>query len=159
MGVSVKAKQVQETAAKPKAAVTHTPKAKASQVVSEAQAMVDEAVQIHQRLEELEVPAMQKRLDEIKKHFSGIAKSMPFDEVAVFKGTKGEMEFTKASMEVEITDKPGLVKALGKDVFMEIAKVGVTDMKKYLAQNEIDQFTTKVPGSRRLASIRSTEKN
>lgn len=156
MGVSVKSKQVQEPAAKPKAAVSHTPKAKASQVVSEAQAMVDEAVQIHKKLEELEVPAMQKRLDEIKKHFSGIAKSMPQDEVAIFKGTEGELEFTKASQEIEITNKDGLIKALGKDVFKEIAKVSVTDMRKYLAQNEIDQFTTKVPGSRRLASIRST---
>ncbi len=157
MGVSVKSKQVQEPAAKAKPAVSHTPKAKASQVVSEAQAMVNEAVQIHKRLEELEVPAMQKRLDEIKKHFSGIAKSMPQDEVAVFKGTEGELEFTKASQEIEITDKDGLIKALGKDVFKEIAKVSVTDMRKYLAQNEIDQYTAKVYGSRRLASIRKTD--
>lgn len=154
MSVSVKSKQVQESP-KPKAAVTHTPKAKASQVVSEAQAMVNEAVQIHKKLEELEVPAMQKRLDEIKKHFSGIAKSMPQDEVAVFKGTEGELEFTKASQEIEITDKDGLIKALGKEVFKEISKVSVTDMRKYLAQNEIDQYTSKVNGSRRLASIRS----
>lgn len=156
MAITIKQKQtlkqpaqVVEQVQKPKAASATT-----SKVITEAQALVDEAYQIQQRLVELEVPAMQKRLDEIKKHFASIAESLPPDQPAVFKGAEGEMEFSKCATSIEVTDKAGIATHLGADIYLQISKVGITDLKKYLSPIELEKFTAKVVGSRRLTAIR-----
>lgn len=150
MGVSVKTKAV--TTAKP--GVASKPKVKGG-VLTEEQALVNEAAQINAKLEELEVPAMMKRLDEIKKVFQAKAKDLPQDGEAIFEGTTGRMVFSKARVEIEIDDKPLMIKMLGQNVFNDAAKMTLTDLKKYLSEGELAKFSHLVYGSRTCKLIES----
>ena len=152
MAITKKPKQEQVAAPVETSKQVVTPKVKGG-VVTEDQALINEAAQINARLEELEVPAMQKRLDEIKKVFQAKGKELPQDEEAVFVGTEGRLVFSKARVELEITDRNAMIKALGQKVFNEIAKVTLTDMKKYLSEGEIFAFAQQVYGSRSIKVI------
>lgn len=126
---------------------------------SQTQAITEELIIIHQRLMASEAFEAIKRLEELKKMLHEVTKESGADPYKpyVFKCDFGEVEFGPCTKSVEITDKPKMISLLGEDVFKAIAKVGVTDMKKYLSESEIETLSEKVPGSRSMKAVRSAE--
>ena len=149
MGLKVEVKST--TTAKGK----EVPKtATAPVVLTQTQALVNEMVQLEQDFIANDVHEKLKRFEEIKKHLAAVAKDMNADETAVFKGTLGEVEFSKPSMTTEIVDKTALIAALGQDTFNAVAKVGITEARKYLSEIELAPIAQKVAGSRKLNGVK-----
>lgn len=122
--------------------------------LTQTQALVNEMVQLESEFLQNDIHNKMKRFDEIKKHLSGLAKNFNVDEPTVFKGTDGEVEFSKTVMTTEVTDKDALIAKLGQETFNNVAKLGVTDARKYLSDIELESITTKVPGARKLVGVR-----
>jgi hypothetical protein len=79
-----------------------------------------------------------KRAEEIKRALRDEAedKAAP-DEVVSFEGTTGVLEFSEKPVERQILDLAAVKKAMGPKVFMEVAKVTLGDVDKYLTPEEV----------------------
>lgn len=126
-----------------------------SKAKSEATVLAEEMVSLHQHLEETEAFKLIKRYDELKKQLQAIANDSgaPKDQPYVFKTELGNVVFKECRIETTITDKLGAIKMLGQGVFNEVAKLGVTDAKKYLSAAELAKCTTQDYGARVLQSV------
>lgn len=149
MGLNVTAKVA--VTSKPKEAPKTTT---APVALTQTQTLVNEMVQLEQEFVANDIPDKMKRFEEIKKHLAAIAKDMNADEVAVLKSTLGEVEFSKPSMTTEITDKNALITALGQETFNAVAKVGITEARKYLSEIELAPLSQKVAGPRKLNGVK-----
>jgi hypothetical protein len=135
----------------------------APEVVSKAKSqttiMVEELISIQAQLDAIAANKLIKRAEEIKKALQQVMKDSGADEAQpyVFKAPTGTVEFGPCSNTTEVVDKPLMIKLLGTDTFMKIAKVGVTDLKTYLSGSEIEQCTTKTSGSRSIKSVKAAE--
>lgn len=141
-------KQEQEHEAMPSA--VHKPKFKA---LSEEQVLTDELVQLRKTLDDLDVPQMEERYDEVRKKLVAFAQNSDPESPKVFVGSKGEVTFSPCRVETTIVDKAGLIEKLGQEVFNEIAKVSLTDLKKYLSEAEYATLIEKTYGTRTLKGI------
>lgn len=134
----------------------HKPKFKS---LTAEQVLVDEMVTIDQKLKEMEADVLQKRFEEVKKQLAATAKTLPPEKPATFQGSIGQVEFSAARVESKINDKDDLIAALdkasgyGQKLFNEIASVSITDLKKYLSEDELNHLLEKVYGSRTLKSV------
>jgi hypothetical protein len=149
MGLKIGSKSSQETkpAAKAKPVVKPTAKTK---VITETQALVDELVTLSDQLVKLEVDAMTKRVAELKSRLQSIANETQHDQEVTIVGTVGQVVFSKCREETNIVDRDLMIKKLTPEVFVAVGKVGLTDIRKYLTDGEIQTFTEKVYGSRSL---------
>lgn len=111
--------------------------------------LTDELIQVEQYLEAAQVKLYLKRQAELRKQ---LATSVPEDtskaETYTFKGTLGSVVFSACSITSTIPDLNKVVESLGSEVFMKIAKVGVTDLKAYLTEAEFFKVSAKGWGSR-----------
>lgn len=140
--------------AKPTTKAKTAAKAKTS-VLTQEQMLVDELVMIDLKLKAIDAKTMLERVDAIKKVLQSIAKELPSNEEAIFKGTLGEATFSPCRKDTVVVDKNGLVLALGQEMFNKIATVSLTDLKKYLSENEIVPLVTTGFGSRSLKTVKS----
>lgn len=129
----------------------HKPK---SGVLTAEQVLVDELVIIDAKLKELEIKPMLDRLDVIKKQLQSIAKELPPEAEAIIKGSIGETIFSPCRKETSIDDKNALIFVLGQKVFNEVASISLTDLKKYLSENEIAPLVKTGFGSRTLKAVK-----
>lgn len=120
---------------------------------TEQQLKVDELVQIDQKMKELNVDLMVKRREELRKELQSIAQLADPEEEVKLEGMEGYVLFSKASVKLEFQDQNALVEKLTPGVFNLIAKVSVTDAKKYLSENEIANIAAKSFGSRTLKAV------
>lgn len=149
----------------------HTPKHEVQQVqevkqvqapaakklaVTDQQLKVDELIQIETFLQEHEIDLMMKRREEIRKVLQSIANESDPSEDVQLDGTLGHALFAKASQVVSIVDKEGIIEAITPEIFMQLAKVTVTDLKKYLSEIELDKYTKKTMGSRVFKGVTKT---
>jgi hypothetical protein len=137
----------EEAAQKPK----HKPK---SGVLTAEQTLIDELVMIDTKLKELEVKPMLDRMEIIKKQLQSIAKDMDPQAEAVLKGSIGETIFSACRQTTSIDDKNALILVLGQKVFNEVASISLTDLKKYLSENEIAPLVVTGFGSRTLKAVK-----
>jgi hypothetical protein len=140
------------TASAPVEQAVHKPQIKAK--ASPDQVLIDEAVRIDFELKASEAYEKIKRLDEIKKVLQSIAATQPTGEEAILTGTEGEITLSACANKTDISDKDGLIGALGQDVFNVISAPNLTDCKKYLSENELLKFIHVTAGSRRLKTIK-----
>lgn len=145
VGVLAEIHQEQTQQQKPEQAQVHKPLLAST----DEQLKVDEIIQIDQKLAEEEVLHMLERREELRKQLQSIAneKGEPHEEVTLV-GTTGTVKFSKCTNKTEISDKNGLIQAMGPEVFMKLATVTATQAKKYLSEIELEKFVTVVPGSR-----------
>jgi hypothetical protein len=153
MAIAWKTKSsVEAVAQSPITHLIHKPVIK--QVASEESILVDELIGLSTFLIESDVAKKLKRVEELKKSLQSIAIDMPADKEAVFKSESGEVIFGPRSTKTTITDKDGLRKKLGEATYFELASVGLTEVKKYLSEIEMEIYSTKEYGSRSLKSCK-----
>jgi hypothetical protein len=128
-----------------------------SQVITPLQASVDEYVGLASMLESMGVAAIQKRMDVLKKELHEMASEAPLDDIVRLKGTKGIVMFSAAKVDTVVVDKDAMMSTLGEDVFRSVAKVGITDLRKYLTDAEMSGFCEKQYGSRSLKGFTGIE--
>lgn len=131
-------------------AQVHKPKFKA---LTEEQVLVDEMVQLKQKMDELEVPAMEARYDECKTKLAAFAKTADPESEKVFVGSLGEVHYSACRVETKVVDKEGLVSAMTQEVFNQVATVKLTDLKKYLSPVEYEKLIERVYGSRTCKAV------
>lgn len=145
--------QVQKPKAK-KSVTKSTP-----QALSETEVLVNELVHLEEQMKALEVAKMQARHDELKKRLQSIAnENFEADVEAVLEGTNGKVIFSPRRTTTSIVDREQMIKLLSPKTFMELANVSLTDLKKYLSENEIESFVGKSFGARTLKAVASTNK-
>lgn len=122
---------------------------------TELEVLIDEVIDLHTRLSEFGAFDILKRLEEAKKALQQQIKDSGADpdQAFTFETDTGTVVFGPCSNTREITDKPKLISVLTPQVFLEVAKVTLTDLKKYLSELEIEKFTTPVKGSRTMKSV------
>lgn len=136
------------------AVVAVKPKAKAKPK-AEAIVLAEELIDLDYRLKQAEAYQMLKRVEELKKRLQSIAQESgaPTDQQYVFDTDDGQVVFSPCRMETRLTDRPGLIKALGQETFNEVAKFTITDARRYLSDNELAKVSVVEPGSRTLKTI------
>lgn len=125
-----------------------------SSALTDEQKAVDRVVEIDADLKLAGAYTLLKELDEEKKTLQSIAKNFPPTQEVVFKGTIGEVTYSAGRRETVVTNKESLIKKLGQKLFNELAQVSLTDLKKYLSEEEIKQFTLVDYGSRSLKTVK-----
>lgn len=98
------------------------------------------------------IKKMQDELAELKTALVDNAnKTLKADEGMVIVTPLGDVKIGKRSTSRSITDMKKAVKLLGKETFMKIAKIGLTDLDKYLNPEELEQcVVVKITDTRRI---------
>lgn len=123
---------------------------------TETQQMVDEYTDLATRLEESGMKAVIKRMDELSKSLRAKVEEIGADNTKpyVFDTLESTLEFSACTNSLEITDRNLLVQKLGQATFNAIARVSVTDLKKYLSPVEISSFAVPTFGHRTVKSYK-----
>lgn len=158
MTLTVKKAAQTTQAAKPVSKASAKPVAKAKQkVLTETQMLVNEYAHLAHQYEQQEIGAMVKRMDELKKRLQSIANETSPGDTVTLAGTEGTVTFSPCREETVITDRDKMIKALTPKVFVEIGKVNLGDIKKYLSEGEIQAFSEKQYGARTLKAFTYAE--
>lgn len=118
--------------------------------------LVDEYLGLIKTLEKHDdkVKAQRARAEELKKLFVGAADEFaePTESVTLRDSTGDrKIEVSAKANTATITDMDEAKKALGTKTFMEIAKIGIGDLKSYLPKDKYEAVTTTGPtGPRKL---------
>lgn len=122
---------------------------------TEAEALAEEMINLHQTMTLAGAFVMMKRYEELKKQLQSVANESgaPKDQPYTFSTDIGTVVFKECRTETTITDKSFILKQLGQNTFMDLAKITLTDAKKYLSDNELSQCTEKGFGSRVLQAV------
>lgn len=75
-------------------------------------------------------------------------------EPYTFAGINHKVVFSACSKKREITDMEKAKAALGAELFMKIAKIGLTDLDKYLSVEEKEQFIVESQTGARNCSVK-----
>lgn len=111
--------------------------------------LTDELVQLEKRLSNPQLKQDLKRQTELRKQLAtSVPEGTSEAETYTFKGTLGSVVFSACSVVTAIPDLNKVVEGLGHEVFMKIAKVGVTDLKAYMTEVEFSNVSVKAWGSR-----------
>lgn len=151
----VEQKQVAKPKAKPKAAQAKETKVEAVAVaLTETQALVNELVYLDAHMKQLEVKEMMARHEEVKKRLQSIANDTCIsDKEAVLEGTEGKVVFSARRTTTTVVDRDQMLEKLTPDVFMQVANVTMTELKKYLSEGEIMSFSGQSYGARTLKTV------
>lgn len=114
--------------------------------------LADELIDLELKLRAIDTTAITKRQTEIKTELRQMAEVEVAPEVSwTVHGTKGDIEISAVSMGTKITDPKGLFKKLlsfGEEAALDALSFTLAKVGKLLSENELDAFSTKVPGSR-----------
>lgn len=133
------------TKTKTKVVATSVEDQQSEQIVDAA--LVDEFLALTKAIEKHndKIKGSIARAAELKAAMVGAADEfLPADDELVLLDSTGNTKVTisaKANA-TSITDMAGAKKALGTETFMEIAKVGITDLKSYLPKDKFEAVTT-----------------
>jgi hypothetical protein len=126
------------------------------EAVSEVLTLVDRYTEIQRMIDEAGLAPYLKEQESVKKQLQLIAKSdnYPDEKPVRLCGTEGNyVEFTPKRNQTEITDKPGLINAMGQSTWNSLATITLEGAKQVLAESTLLKFTSKVPGSRLMKQI------
>lgn len=121
--------------------------------LTETQALVNEMVHLDQHMKQLEVAEMVARFEAIKKRLQSIAnEDYSPDKEAVLEGTEGKVIFSPRRTTTTVADRDEMIEKLTPEVFLNIANVTITDLRKYLAEGELT-FLEQSYGARTLKTL------
>ena len=120
--------------------------------------LIDEIVELQSFLSDPKIKQKMKRFEEIKKYFADKARTAGVVDEVVFRSKSGEVTFSKPAKSVEVVDNQGLADKLGYEVFTGIVKVPLTQLRMYLSEIELQEFTKEVTGSRSFTGARKLDK-
>ena len=115
---------------------------------SEKEAWAAELCGLEQKMAEFK--ALTDRREELRKrllHQLAEEGHPPAQEVKI-KTQTGIVVFSSVSQSYKLSDAKGVMDKLGQDVYLQITKPGVTDLKKVLTDIELLQFGGFQPGAR-----------
>ena len=116
-------------------------------------ALADELITLDQKLRDLEVPQIEKRVKEIKDGFQAQAKDF-FDPASPYSitGELGVVTLSPCANKNEITDPLALLlmlsKKFGHEVASSVLTINQTNLKKVLSGAEIAAYSETVAGAR-----------
>jgi hypothetical protein len=135
-------------------------KTKSSVVTEEANSevltMVDRYTELQAIIDAADVSAEIKEQEGIKKQLQSIAKSDQFPahkKVQLYGTHSNYVEFSEQANSTKISNKQGLINAIGLDKYVELTDITLTNAKKVLSESELEKYTTNVPGARTLKSV------
>ena len=123
---------------------------------SEVLQMVDEYTALQAQIDAADVSHLIKKQDELKKQLQSIAKSDQFPShkpVQLWGTHENYVQFSEQKNMQKITDKPGLIDAIGMAKYMANTEITLANAKKLLSENELGKFTTNTPGPRTLNAV------
>lgn len=122
---------------------------------TETQQLVDEYADLYQKLEASGMKPVMKRMEELSKSLRAKVDEIGADPTKpyVFNTPESTVEFSACTNSLEITDRKTMIAKLGQDTFNQVAKVGVTELKKYLSPVEIQSFSVGTYGHRTVKSV------
>jgi acyl-CoA-binding protein len=123
---------------------------------SEVLQMVDEYTALQSQIDAADVSHLIKKQDELKKQLQSIAKSDQFPAhkpVQLWGTHENYVQFSEQKSMQKITDKPGLIDAIGMAKYMANTEITLANAKKLLSENELGKFTTNTPGPRTLNAV------
>lgn len=82
-----------------------------------------------------------KELNALEGKLKEVAKTLPAEVAGTFIGTKTVFVVSEKQMNRTITDIKDVRKAMGDEVFMECAKITLTDIDKYLTKEQVAKLT------------------
>lgn len=150
--------QVQEQAP-PQVEVEAVEQAKDQLEITEMMVDVDELARLMEEMEEHK-PKL-KKIDELKKKLQSIAAEQDPKEEVVMVGVERVVTFTAAGESRVITKKSDLIGNLkakiGYPALLELLKINLTDVDKYLSPDEQKAFIGKEEGSRKFGKYLTIE--
>jgi hypothetical protein len=144
-GVEVKPTKLKPTITKPEVAAP----------VGETTKLVDAIVEQYPLIEAAK-PAKKISDDARKELLELVGPTAYANEAIVVHGTDGTVKFGPESEQIECTDIKKVHEFLG-DAFYALAKVGITDLRKYLTPHQLGQVTAPCPGSRQMTVLPKQE--
>jgi|OpeIllAssembly_1097287.scaffolds.fasta_scaffold121730_3 hypothetical protein len=112
---------------------------------------VDRIIELKKQIDAL--APITKEYDKLTKGLREQAMEQDPSQPVVFEGTDYSVVFSEATKVRKIDNMMGLKKALGNEVFWEVAKITLTDVDKYLTPNESAEFITIENGARKIDII------
>lgn len=130
--------------------VTTTTEAKTSSgITASIQAKADRLAEIQRTLTDIGAVQLQTEFDEIKKDLAEEIKDITVDKaINIPTANGGVVTFTAPKSSLVIVDKEGVRGVIGEEVFQEIYKLGLTDVRKYATDLALEAFTKKEKGAR-----------
>lgn len=118
--------------------------------------LVDKIVKLSTKVEKAK--SLIKEFDADKKALSSlIPEDAPTDEPFTFTTDEGSVTFSKPTSKMTVTDMKKVMEFMGEEVFLQVAKVSIEDLKSYLTKRQLDEVTeVSLSGSR---SFKSAVKN
>ena len=124
--------------------------------LSEVEAQVIELVNIERQMQLGGFADMVKRREELRKLLlasDSVLSAAPSEVVSFPSPDGGLVHFGGASNDFSLSDKVALKAYLGKEVFDDLAKFSVTDLRKTLSALELDKVGKFSPGSRTMKVV------
>lgn len=119
------------------------------QALTETQSMVDELATLVRTFEAMDGPAMVAKIADLKKKLvQSVAETTDPNLPAVIHGGEYDVTFAAMTRVYELTDKKELMLKVGTDTFVNMAKIGVTELKKVLSLGEMEKYGQYVRGQR-----------
>lgn len=131
-----------------------SPKVKASQEVSiDVQATRYKELEAKLKKNTLKMKAYADEMADLKKEIVAHANETLADEEGLEIRTEfGDLKIGKRGSSRVITDLKQAIKFMGRETFMRIAKIGLTDLDKYLTPEQVaDVIEVKVNDQRRIS--------
>jgi seryl-tRNA synthetase len=131
-------------------------KAKAKTEVKEKSALdikVERFIDLKVQLDSVKAAA--DEYEKLRKELSGVCDEIaPADEVVAFTVENGSVQFTAKNSERKISDMQKVFDLLGKDTFVKVCKITMTDLDKYLGKGEQDTcIVAGLTGARKVSVI------
>ena len=124
-------------------------KVKAKPAIKSATEMtVDRIVELKKAIDA--VASLAKEYSKLTTQLREQAMQQDPSQVVSFEGTTHTVVFSEASKVRKLGDMKEIKKALGNEVFFEVAKVTLGDMDKYLTPEEINNLVTVEDGPRKI---------
>lgn len=106
----------------------------------------------------VQIDAVKSAIDEyekLRKELSGTADTVgAVNEQVTFEVENGSIAFSPKTFERKISDMPKVFDLLGKENFLKLAKVTMTDLDKYLGASEQEACVTKnLTGARKISVV------
>jgi hypothetical protein len=119
---------------------------------TETEALVDKIVEAYPVIEAAKEP--KKISDAARKELLELLEPA-FDakEAIVVEGKLGKVKFTPCADQLVCSDMKKAHEILGDDAFYALAKIGITDLKKYLTVHQLGDVTAPSTGARNMTVL------
>lgn len=138
------------------------PKAKAKETAaklsktkekSKLELAADRVIEIERQIQKMNIKELLKEQAENMAVLKAAAAEKPKNQEITFHGEGGVINFSTCRMETEVVDRDGLIEALGQEVVNALFKIPITEVKKYLSDDQKALFLKEERGDTRTAKV------